>query len=191
MNRVSIGQPIWRQAYLAPSHFQNNARLLSIEPLGTNFNESFIKIQNFSFTKTHLKISTEKWRPFFPGGNELTNSDYFAMTWSLSGSCAKHHADWIRPCNRKPVSPGAPVEHCEYQEFIAKSKSFNAPSEMRSPSAAWSCDKVWGIRIGKKSFCPCMQLAHFDVILGQFVQSKLHLMGGHRMLLFFTRASIH
>ena len=45
-----------------------NAGLLSIGPLGTNFNENLIKMQNFSFTKMHLKISSVKWRPFCPGG---------------------------------------------------------------------------------------------------------------------------
>ena len=34
--------------------------------------EIVIKIPNFSFTKMHLKISSAKWRPFCPGGNELT-----------------------------------------------------------------------------------------------------------------------
>ena len=40
--------------------------------LGTNLNEFLIKIQNFSFTKMHLNILSAKWRPFCPGGNELT-----------------------------------------------------------------------------------------------------------------------
>ena len=48
-----------------------NAGLLSIGPLGTNFSEILIKIQNFSFTKMHLKITSVKWRPFRPGGDEL------------------------------------------------------------------------------------------------------------------------
>ena len=30
----------------------------------------FIGIQNFSFTKMHLKISSAKRRPFCPGGDE-------------------------------------------------------------------------------------------------------------------------
>ena len=30
-----------------------------------------IKIQNFSFMKMHLKLSSAKWRPFCPGRNEL------------------------------------------------------------------------------------------------------------------------
>ena len=41
---------------------------MSIRPLGTNFGEILIKIQNFSFTKMHLKISSAKGRPFSPKG---------------------------------------------------------------------------------------------------------------------------
>ena len=44
---------------------------MSIGPLGTNFSEILSKIQNFSFTKMHLKISSVKWQPFFLGGDEL------------------------------------------------------------------------------------------------------------------------
>ena len=39
--------------------------------LGTNVSEILIKIQNFSFTKMHLKISFAKWWPFSPGADEL------------------------------------------------------------------------------------------------------------------------
>ena len=65
--RISIGSgnglsPIRRQAIT-----WTNAHLLPIGPLGTNFNEIQIKIQNFSFKKVHLKMSA-KWRPLCPGG---------------------------------------------------------------------------------------------------------------------------
>ena len=36
-----------------------------------NFREIFIKIQNFSLMKIHLKLSSVKWRPFCPGRDEL------------------------------------------------------------------------------------------------------------------------
>ena len=49
-----------------------NAGLLSIGRLGTNFSEILIKLQNFSFTKMHLKIPSAKWRPVCPGGDELS-----------------------------------------------------------------------------------------------------------------------
>ena len=42
----------------------NNAGLLFIGLLGTNFSETPVKIQTFSFNKKHLKILSEKWRPF-------------------------------------------------------------------------------------------------------------------------------
>ena len=70
-HRISIGSvnglsPIRRQAII-----WTNAGLLWIGPLGTNFSEILIKIQTFSFTKMHLKSSSAKWRPFYPGGDEL------------------------------------------------------------------------------------------------------------------------
>ena len=72
VNRVNIGS----DNGLSPSRHQaiiwNNAWLLSIKPLGTNVSEIIIKIQNFSFMKMYLKISSAKWRPFCPGGDELT-----------------------------------------------------------------------------------------------------------------------
>ena len=42
----------------------NNAGLLLIAPLGTNFSEILIEINTFSFKKMHLKMSSGKWRPF-------------------------------------------------------------------------------------------------------------------------------
>ena len=61
----------------------SNAALLSIGPLGTNFSEILVKIQNFSFTKMHLKISSAKWRPFCPKGDELTAWNYWLDVNSL------------------------------------------------------------------------------------------------------------
>ena len=49
----------------------NNAGLLIIEPLGTNFSEISIGIQRFSFKKMHLNMSSAKRRPFCLGLNEL------------------------------------------------------------------------------------------------------------------------
>ena len=45
--------PHWRQAII-----WTNARLLLIGPLGTTFNENWIKIQQFSFKKMHWKMCT-------------------------------------------------------------------------------------------------------------------------------------
>ena len=67
MDRVRIGSdngfaPIRRQAII-----QTNAELLLIGPSGTNVSEILIKMQNFSFMKMHLKISSAKWRHFVQG----------------------------------------------------------------------------------------------------------------------------
>ena len=48
---------------LAQTIIQNNARILLIVPLGTNFREILIRIQTFSFKK----MSSVKWRPFCLG----------------------------------------------------------------------------------------------------------------------------
>ena len=61
VNWISIGwdnglSPIRRQAII-----WTNTGLLSIGPFGTNFSEILIKIQNFSLTKIHMKISSAKW----------------------------------------------------------------------------------------------------------------------------------
>ena len=49
-----------------------NAALLSIGPLRTYFNENLIKIQQFSLTKMHVKMSSAKWLPSCLGLNVLT-----------------------------------------------------------------------------------------------------------------------
>ena len=53
----------------------NNAGLLLIEPLGTNFSDISIGIQTFSFKKMHLNMSSGKWRPFCLGLNVLRRVD--------------------------------------------------------------------------------------------------------------------
>ena len=50
----------------------NNAGILLIGPLGTNFDEILIKFNTFSFKNIHLKISSGKWLPFCLGLNVLT-----------------------------------------------------------------------------------------------------------------------
>ena len=54
--------PVRRQAIT-----WTNIGLLSMGPLGTNFNEIGTKIPNFSFMKTHLNMSSAKCRPFCSG----------------------------------------------------------------------------------------------------------------------------
>ena len=48
-----------------------NAGLLSIEPLWTYFSGNLIKIQQFSLKKSHVKMSSAKWRLFPLGLNVL------------------------------------------------------------------------------------------------------------------------
>ena len=84
VNQVSMGSgnglsPIGRQAIIWTS-----AGLLSIGPLVTNFSEILIKIQIFSFTKMHLKISSAKRRPFVQGdtSNQCKSSNqYFPVSY--------------------------------------------------------------------------------------------------------------
>ena len=51
----------------------------NIGPLGTNVSEILIKLQNFSFTKMHMKISSAKWRTFCSGGDELITNNCSAI----------------------------------------------------------------------------------------------------------------
>ena len=61
----------WFVACSAPSHYLNQWWLISVGPLGTNLNEIWIEIQNFSFLKMLLKLSSAKWWPFCPGADGL------------------------------------------------------------------------------------------------------------------------
>ena len=59
--------PDWHQVII-----WTNAGILLIGPIGTNFSEILIRNQIFSL-KNALKISSAKWRPFCPGGDELSH----------------------------------------------------------------------------------------------------------------------
>ena len=71
--------PVRRQAFT-----RINAYVLSIGPLGTNFIEILIKIQNLTFMKFHVKISSEKCRPFCSGGDELNEKKYLWLNLEIS-----------------------------------------------------------------------------------------------------------
>ena len=66
-----------------------NAGILSIRPFGTNMNEIFIKIQQISFKKMHLKISSGRFRPFCPSLNVLNMCES-----SLLGSTPMKPLQW-------------------------------------------------------------------------------------------------
>ena len=67
--------PDLRQAII-----RTNAGLLSIGPLRTYFSENFIKIQQFSLKKLHVKMSFAKCRPSCLGLNVL-NVVYICCSW--------------------------------------------------------------------------------------------------------------
>ena len=58
--------PGWRQAII-----WTNGGISFIRPLGTNFSEILIGVQTFSFKKTELKMSSDKWSSFCLSLNEL------------------------------------------------------------------------------------------------------------------------
>ena len=75
---------------LSPGRHQaiirTNAGILLIGPLGTNFSEMLIKTLTFSLKKTHLKVSSAKWRPFCLGLNVLKHlflHSYWNFHWNL------------------------------------------------------------------------------------------------------------
>ena len=57
---------------------RNNAGILLIRPLGTNFSEILTEFLLFSFKKMRLKVSSGKWRPFCLGLNVLNEKQWFA-----------------------------------------------------------------------------------------------------------------
>ena len=65
--RVGIGSDNGLSPVRCQAIIWTTTGLLSIRPLRTNFSKILIKIQTFSFTTMHLKISSAKWRPFCPG----------------------------------------------------------------------------------------------------------------------------
>ena len=79
----------------------NNAGILLIRPLGTNFSEMLIEILTFSFKKIHLKMSSGKWRPFCLGLNVLTHcfpvmsylllQTLYNIAWSKQWLVILHH----------------------------------------------------------------------------------------------------
>ena len=74
---ICVSEPtsIWSNNGLSPGQrqaiFWTNAGILSIGPLGTNFNEIVIEIQTFSLKKMRLKMSSAKRQPLCLGLNVL------------------------------------------------------------------------------------------------------------------------
>ena len=59
-----------------------NAGILLIGPLGTILNEILVEIDKFSFKKMHLKMSSEKWRPFCLGLNVFMTMTVTRFWWN-------------------------------------------------------------------------------------------------------------
>ena len=72
----------------------NNAGLLLIEPLGTNFSVISIGFQIFSFKEMHLNMSSAKWRPFCLGLNELIGQGLQANPQSFSPRSPHRGEKW-------------------------------------------------------------------------------------------------
>ena len=89
------------------------AGILSIETLGTNFSEILSKIQNFSFTKMHLNISSAKWQPFCLGTDELTTYTHNGMLLLTHCNSSWIELDWTRT-TRTPAFWGYPPPPHDY-----------------------------------------------------------------------------
>ena len=78
---------------------RTNAGILLIGPLGTHLSEIWIIIHTFSLKKMHLKMLSEKWRPFClilnmlsacpPHGYKTSfgSSLWLQMSWHIMGFC--------------------------------------------------------------------------------------------------------
>ena len=65
-----------------------------------HFSEIIIKIQSFSLTKMHLKLSSVKWRPFCPGGDEWNNKTMYIFYGIY---CTQQFFLWAGPPSKTPM----------------------------------------------------------------------------------------
>ena len=88
---------------------RTNAGILSIGPLGTNFDEISIGIQTFSLKKMHFKVSSAKWHPFCLSLNVLSGARkmeppppvQLVMAWVLTDK-GHHHSVNCPPESKWP-----------------------------------------------------------------------------------------
>ena len=73
----------------------NNAEVLLIGPLATNFSENLIVTKWFSFKKMHLKISSGKCRPFCLGLNVLKFSTKVICILMRQAWVSKLRRQWL------------------------------------------------------------------------------------------------
>ena len=77
-----------------------NAGILLIRPLGTNFSEISIEIYTFSFKKTHLKMSSGKWRSL----HYETNKSYDTNKSKWVSVSVSFYVWWLFCCNKKSLT---------------------------------------------------------------------------------------
>ena len=103
MNRVSIGSdnglsPVRHQAIT-----WTGAVLLSIKPLGINFSQIVFEIKIFSFKKMHLKMSSEKCRPFCLDLNVLTHLPLVQHIYASVNQVSIGSDNGLRPIWRQAI----------------------------------------------------------------------------------------
>ena len=125
-----------------------NVGILLIGPLGTNFNESSIRIHTFSFKKMHLKMSSGKWRPFCLGLNVLSTMN----CWDI---CTHTDDPTVLSYIYKTVSLTASgmMQKMIYHKPIEITLSYDRPTYL--PVNPWIISKWWQIRAQKRKSSKC------------------------------------
>ena len=142
----------------------NNAGILSIGLVGTNFSENLIEILTFSFKKMHLEVSSAKWRPFCLGLNVLSHNSpvISVMMTSTNRSFFPRHWPFVRESPMNSLRKG---QLCGLFK-VDPHKLFNKQSNRQSFDTTWrSCDVIimvlmHGVHILSK--CVPSQFGQFD-----------------------------
>ena len=87
---------------------RTNTGVLLIGPLGTKLNEILIKIQQLSFKKMHLKMSSAKFCPFCHGLNVLiscsTSQNYSYSSHFIAILISSHYTQAVFKTQSKKLS---------------------------------------------------------------------------------------
>ena len=99
----------------------NNAGILLIRPVGTNFSEILIGIQTFSFKKMHLEMASAKWRPFCFGLNVSSYLKSIKMKTTELLVLARRDLCvwWLCPA----TTPSGRTSRC-FREYSPKARNF-------------------------------------------------------------------
>ena len=149
----------------------SNAHALSIGPLWTHFSEIWIKIENFSFKKMRLNISSGKWWPFCLGLNVL-------ITWT--GLCGSQGYAPVHKANRSTALTWWRHQMETFSALLALCAG-KSPVPVNSPhkgqwrgalifsfNYAWINDWVNNLEAGDLR----RQRVYYDVIVMQMKQRK-------------------